>query len=350
MGGASSKQTFTELVHVLLEKDIDNNDHEFWDEMWKTVLTIEEIFEVISADNVRRLVAEHPENIRTIFTQAVAQLYQVIQTPYPIYFQQALNCTRVLCRILPFLLENGQSKFVQELLWSRRVVKSVTVNANGEPVSTSEGNTAATSQDGTTAGGKENSKSEDDSQTVTESVSGSETAPNGGGDDNEEFQESEPLAVILVNTIYHLLFLPDFTIEDPNVDFSESDVDTPAFKSALMWAPGVGSVEKTVVTSTQFDTNRAEILRMLIAAFSDSLFQNPDSYDSCASLWLEVATSVDAPYAEIVFNSLMNAVLGKMQYMHLYVSIISSITYSFDLFYLLIQVMIQLAGVYHMVI
>ncbi len=313
MGGASSKQTFTELVHVLLEKDIDTNDHEFWDELWKTVLNIEEIFEIISADDVRRLINQHPENVRTIFTQAVAQLYQVIQTPYPIYFQQALNCTRVLCRILPFLLENNQSKFVQELLWSRRVVKSVNVNASGEPLPSSNAPQRTDSAEVTDSKGnnkiEEAESGAEDSQTANESVTGSEINKVEGVEE-DEFQESEPLAVILVNTIYHLLFLPDFTIEDPNVDFNENDVDTPAFKSALMWAPGVGSIEKTVVTSTQFDTNRAEILRLLIGAFSDSLFQNPDSYDSCASLWLEVATSVDAPYAEIVFNSLINAVLG----------------------------------------
>ena len=48
----------------------------------------------------------------------------------------------------------------------------------------------------------------------------------------------------------------------------------------------------------------------MISAFSDSLYQNADSYNSCKSLWLEVATSVDAPYAEIVFYSLINTVLG----------------------------------------
>ena len=37
----------------------------------------------------------------------------------------------------------------------------------------------------------------------------------------EEMRESEPLAVVLVNAIFHLLFLPEFTIEDPKVDFSE---------------------------------------------------------------------------------------------------------------------------------
>jgi hypothetical protein len=77
-----------------------------------------------------------------------------------------------------------------------------------------------------------------------------------------------------------------------------------------MWAPGVGSREKSVVNSTQYDRNRIDILRLMISAFSDSLYQSPDHYDSCESLWLEVGTSSEAPYAEIVFYSLMNVVLG----------------------------------------
>lgn len=63
---------------------------------------------------------------------------------------------------------------------------------------------------------------------------------NSASPDGADSQESEPLAVILVNTIFHLLFLPDFTIDDPNVEFSANDVNSPEFKSALMWAPGVG--------------------------------------------------------------------------------------------------------------
>ena len=288
MGAASSKTTFSELAHALLSKDIDPNDHEFWDELWKTVLTMEEIFEVISAEDIRNMLQEHPENIRTIFTQAVAQLYQVVETPFPIYFNQALNCIRILARILPVLLEVGsQGKhekhiFVKELLWSKRLIRNIPSEKTG--IITEENK----EEPKTTATNQEN--------------------PEKG----EEFSESEPLAVILINTMYHLLFLPDFTIEDPNVDFNEDDVNTAAFKNALMWAPGVGSIEKTVTTSTQFDTNRVEILRLMIATFSDSLYQNADQYDSCASMWLEVATSVDAPYAEIVFYSLMNTVLGKL--------------------------------------
>ena len=120
--------------------------------------------------------------------------------------------------------------------------------------------------------------------------------------------------MILVNTIFHLLFLPDFTIEDPDVDFNESDINTMEFKAALMWAPGVGSLEKSIVGSTQFDHNRIDVLRLLIASFCDSLYQHADSYDSCRSYWLEVATSVDSPYAEIVCYSLLNTVLVRVLY------------------------------------
>ena len=136
-------------------------------------------------------------------------------------------------------------------------------------------------------------------------------APDGG--DQDEAHVTEPLAVILINTLFHLLILPDFTVEDPNVEFKESDIDTKEFKTALMWSPGVGSTAKAVVSSSQFDSNRVDILRLMLAAFSDSLYQSAESYDSCHSMWLEVATSVDVPYAEIVFCSLMNTVLGKSE-------------------------------------
>lgn len=143
----------------------------------------------------------------------------------------------------------SEEQYIQDLFWKRRVVVSP-----GEEKS---------------AGGP----------AVTTSSPSSET-----GEAAAE-QDLEPLAVVLVNAVYHLLFLPDFTIEDPNMDFKESDLLSHRFKSALMWAPGVGSPEKTVVNSTQYDQARVDVLRLMIALFSDSLYQRPEAYDSCASLW-----------------------------------------------------------------
>jgi len=204
-------------------------------------------------------------------------LPKVVETPYPVYFEQALNCARILSRLLPFMLES-ESKIVRSLCWARQYP------SKAEGARAGEGN-------------------ENDGETNGQSIE--EEAP-------AQEAEIEPLAVILINSIFHLLFLPDFTIEDPNTDFNEDDLQTQQFKTALMWAPGVGSSEKSVFSSTPYDKNRIDILRLMISAFSDSLYQNPDTYDSCSSMWLEVGSSVDTPYAEIVFYSLMNVVLGKI--------------------------------------
>ena len=84
MGGASSKESFfRDIVHKLLTTDIEPTDHAFWDDLWKTTLNTEEIFEVITPAAVRKLINEKPLNLKILFTQAVAQLYQVVETPYP---------------------------------------------------------------------------------------------------------------------------------------------------------------------------------------------------------------------------------------------------------------------------
>ena len=241
----------------LLQGDVPPTDYDFWDELWKCSLSVDEIFELISVDDVKKLLASRPGNLKTIFTQAVAQLYQVVETPYPVYFDQALSCARILARVLPLMIENEKdAKVIHDLFWNKQVAKKKAAE----------------------------------------------------GDASDE--TSEPLAVVLINSLFHLLFLPDFTIEDPGRLFGDDEVNSADFKGALMWAPGVGSSEKAIVHSTQFDKNRIDILRLMIVAFSGPLYQNPDAYDPCSSLWLEVATSADAPYAEIAFYSLMNTVLG----------------------------------------
>eukprot|EP01032_Pedospumella_encystans_P023230 gene23230-26298_t len=96
MGGASSRSIFTSIKGKLLTEDVPSTNNEFWDELWKTILSVEEIFELVTPNDIRRIIEEHPENIKVMVTQAVAQLYQVVETPYPIYFDQALNCARIL--------------------------------------------------------------------------------------------------------------------------------------------------------------------------------------------------------------------------------------------------------------
>jgi hypothetical protein len=82
----------------------------------------------------------------------------VVETPYPVYFDQALNCARILSRLLPFMLEK-KSQPINQLFWNKQVIPKP-------------------------------------SQTGDEA------------EESGEIQETEPLAVILVNSMFHLLFLP----------------------------------------------------------------------------------------------------------------------------------------------
>jgi hypothetical protein len=40
----------------------------------------QEIFELMTPEAVRALIRQRPGNLQTLFTQAVAQLYQVVET------------------------------------------------------------------------------------------------------------------------------------------------------------------------------------------------------------------------------------------------------------------------------
>jgi hypothetical protein len=117
MGATNSKSTFRNIITTLITTDINPTDHNFWDDLWKINLSLEEIFELISLDEIRLMIKNRIQNVKTIFTQAVAQLYQVVETPYSEYFDQALNCIRLLSRILPIMLEDN-SQFIMGIYLS----------------------------------------------------------------------------------------------------------------------------------------------------------------------------------------------------------------------------------------
>jgi hypothetical protein len=57
MGATSTKEQFASIVEKLTSVNIDPSDHDFWDDLWKSSLTSEEIFDVISPADVRKMIA-----------------------------------------------------------------------------------------------------------------------------------------------------------------------------------------------------------------------------------------------------------------------------------------------------
>ena len=81
----------------------------------------------------------------------------------------------------------------------------------------------------------------------------------------EEFEEVKPLAEELIDTLIDLLFFADFTL--PRPQNAKSKV------SYAIWQSGVGC-NTSVGTSREFESNRTEILRLLLTLTSQSMYMS----------------------------------------------------------------------------
>lgn len=336
MGASASREKFRESFEELIGEDISPDDAEFWDELWKIPSSAEEVFELISPTAARYLRDERFDNLATLFTQATAQLCQIVETPYSIYFDQALNCVRVLTRILPFLLEKGDlgtgDMNVESLCWG-----------TGESEETGYRDNMV----GKIVGGDDRYNLEKES----------------GADDEDA---PEPLALLAIHAAMHMLFLPQFTCDfyeeeeedgGDSVSSAESGGDKgkkagflekrriqmekekemkemkedEAMKkevglntstyiaegivlkpkpACIVWAAGCGIKDKKQTENIRkYDKNRVEVLRLLLAACCDPLYSPAEDYNPLASRWLSVATAADAPNAICLFYSLLNTII-----------------------------------------
>lgn len=332
MGQSASKEKFGESVQALLQVDVSPDNAAFWDELWKIPASAEEVFELIPAEAARRLRDERFENLATLFTQAVAQLCQIVETPYNIYFDQALNCVRVLTRVLPFLLEKGDlgdaDENVEQLCWGTGAASLVGDEKIGLMVG---GGAAGEDVDGDDPADHAKAKA---------SALSAKLSKQQGPDDQE------PLALLVVHAAMHMLFLPQFTcdfyeenpkskqqlgrnqhqqtkedaharaeagLRERRVEWGVTLDPTP---SSVIWALGAGVTSAEMgqqdhnTPTRKYDKNRVEVLRLLLAASCDPLYSPADEYNPLASRWLAVATAADAPNVICLFYSLLNTIMG----------------------------------------
>ena len=239
MGASASKIKFKESLTALTVRDVAPNEVEFWDELWKIPSSPDEVFELLTPANARRLRDTRFENLATLFTQATAQLCQIVETPYTIYFDQALNCVRVLTRIVPFLLERGDlganDPNVELLCWGERDGDE---EDDGTATDIGDDETSL-SRSARKNVRRRSSAPRDRTRSRGDSVASDDSRTEASGDDDDATEDDEgdgrdePLALLVVHAAMHMLFLPQFTCEyyeedtsfDDMVDDSDSESD-----------------------------------------------------------------------------------------------------------------------------
>ncbi|KAJ4293410.1 hypothetical protein N0V90_008693 [Kalmusia sp. IMI 367209] len=232
MGASDSKLSFKQGIFRLAEPKQIPADDAYWTGFWELPESAEDVFSLFSPADIRRTRDNNLANLETLVLAVTSRLCVLRSHPsFPdpdlASERDALNCIRVLTRILPFVYEADHLEaWEDKFFWGARRKRS----RRGHEVLFDEA---------------------DPEQTPTEH--------------EPEFEQTKPLAEEIIDTLIDLLFFSDFTL--PKVPAGKNKV------TYAIWQSGVGC--NTPIASTkEFENNRTEILRLLLTLASKSMYMS----------------------------------------------------------------------------
>ncbi|KID98536.1 high-temperature-induced dauer-formation protein, partial [Metarhizium majus ARSEF 297] len=272
MGASDSKIVFKQGIFKLSEERHIPSGDPYWTSFWELPESSEDVFSLFSPNDIRRTRDKALENIETLILALTSRLFLLRYHPsFPdpelAPEKDALNCIRVLTRLLPYLYEKESlSGWQERFFWGPRRRKTRRAIIANEVL----------------FDGAENDKEE--------------SKPNA-----EEYEEVKPLAEELIDTLIDLLFYSDLTItRQPH----GHDKVTYA-----IWQSGVGC-NNAVATTKELESNRAEILRLLLALAGQSMYSTPGVLAQAGTRTLTyLCTCQDKQIVLSVLCSLLNTTL-----------------------------------------
>uniref|UniRef100_A0A672ZZF1 HID1 domain containing b n=1 Tax=Sphaeramia orbicularis TaxID=375764 RepID=A0A672ZZF1_9TELE len=258
MGNADSKLHFRKAVIQLTTKTqpVEATDDAFWDQFWcETSTTVQDVFALVPAAEIRAVREESPSNLATLCYKAVEKLVQGANSSCPSEKERhiILNCTRLLTRILPYIFEDADWR---GFFWS-------TVPGAGRRLD---------------------------------------------ADMDDDDDDSRPLAESLLLAIADLLFCPDFTVQTHKKTGPDSAEDIQSIDSCeYIWEAGVGFAQSPPLNYVH-DLNRTELLKLLLTCFSEAMYLPPSSESKSPNPWVTFFSSTDNRHALPLFTSLLNVV------------------------------------------
>lgn len=235
MGASESKLVFKKGIFRLSEETAIPANDPFWLGFTELPESVEDVFSLFSPNDIRRTRDGSLENLETLLLIVISKLNALknnssFPDPEVAPERDALNCIRVLTRLLPYVHEAEHlTEWEEKFFWSTRRRRSRKVQASGEVLF-------------------DESQPEDTTQ----------AAPEG-----EEWEEAKPLAEELLDTLIDLLFCIGFTL--PRIPNARSSI------TYAIWQSGVGC-KQSLSTNKDLESNRCEVLRLLITMTSKSMY------------------------------------------------------------------------------
>lgn len=192
---------------------------------------------MFSPADIRRTRDHALENLETLILAVTSRLFILRHHPsFPdpeiAPEKDALNCIRVLTRVLPYIYEKDSLQSWEErFFWGARRKRTRQSSIANEVLF-------------------------DDSE---------EEAQARAAHAQDEFEDAKPLAEELIDTLVDLLFFADLTVQSqphgkPKVSYA-------------IWQSGVGC-NAAVPTTKEYESNRCEILRLLLTLASQSMYMS----------------------------------------------------------------------------
>lgn len=177
-----------------------------------------------------------------------------------------MNCIRILTRVLPYLYEvDHLQAWEDKFFWGARRKRTRRSAIKNEVLF------------------DESQEDEQDAKPPT-----------------DEFEDAKPLAEELIDTLVDLLFFSDLTI--PRQPHGKPKV------TYAIWQSGVGC-NAAVATTKEYESNRCEILRLLLTIASQSMYMSPNVLPTKGTKALTyICTCPDKQVVLSVLCSLLNTV------------------------------------------
>lgn len=233
------------------------------------------MFSLFSPADIRRTRDRALENLETLILATTSRLFILRHHPSfpdPEFASErdALNCIRVLTRILPYLYEKDSlASWEERFFWGNRKKRTRKAAISNEVIFDE-------------ARDKADSKGAED-----------------------DFEDTKPLAEELIDTLVDLLFFSDLTLP-PQLN-GRSKV------TYAIWQSGVGC-NTAVATTKEYESNRSEILRLLLTLSGQSMYMTPGVLPQRGVRALtHICTCPDKQVVLSVLCSLLNTVCGYLK-------------------------------------
>ncbi|KAL8391981.1 hypothetical protein RB595_002264 [Gaeumannomyces hyphopodioides] len=304
MGASDSKLVFKKGIFRLSEERHIPADDPYWTSFWELPESSEDIFSLFAPADIRRTRDQAIENIETLILAVTSRLFILRHHPsFPepeiAPEREALNCIRVLTRILPYLYElESLQAWEEKFFWGTRrkrtrraTIASEVLFDDSQPMSPAS---VATDHEHDGDYDDEGVLLRTQARPSSKKASSTTTTEDG-------FEDAKPLAEELIEALTDLLFMGEFTV--PRQAQGKPKV------SYAIWQSGVGC-NTAIATTKEWESNRTEILRLLLTLGSQSMYMSAGALPQRGVRALtHICTCPDKQVVLSVLCSLLNTTL-----------------------------------------